>query len=80
MKTWNWLLIAWHFIWVLGWSSVACYFYGENTWGWWLLIATCVWIVIVILWSFSWSEIDRLNNEKKIYEDALIEKELENEK
>ena len=79
MKTWNWLLIAWYFIPLLGWSSITCYIYGEDTWGWWLLIATCIWVTVVIVWSFAWSEIDRVKNENKIYEDALINKEVENE-
>ena len=79
MKTWNWLLVAWYIIPLLGWSSVACYFYGEDTWGWWLLIATCVWIFVVIFWSITWSEVDRLKRKNKLYEDILINKELENE-
>ena len=77
MKTWNWLLVAWYFIPLLGWSSITCYIYGEDTWGWWLLIATCIWIFIVIFWSFTWSEVDRLKRKNKFYEDILINKEVE---
>ena len=72
MKNWNWLLIAWYLIPILGWSSLTCYLYGEDTWGWRLLIATCIWIFIVIvrsLWVTRESDI-------KVMEDELIRREL----
>ena len=80
MKTWNWLLIAWYFIPLLGWSSITCYIYGEDTWGWWLLIATCIWVTVVIVWSFFIGATEELKENNKVYEDALINKEVENEK
>ena len=77
MKTWNWLLVAWYFIPILGWSSITCYISGEDTWGWWLLIATCIWVTVVIVWSFFIGATEGLKENNKVYEDALINKEVE---
>ena len=71
MKNWNWLLIAWYLIPILGWLSII-FLIKEMTVGWYLLIATVIWIFICLVWGLLVTR----SNEMGIYQDALINRKL----
>ena len=72
MKTWNWLLIAWYLIPILGWLSIIFIIWGNMTVGWWLLLATALWIFVCIVWGLLGTR----NKDIEIYQDALINRKL----